>query len=116
MSAPVTSPPSAESAPVPQRPWSPDVDAYAASQQVDQYLMPLWEATRRIFPTANWVKVHVDKDPEIRDLRWIVFDVQVKGLSRTEAVAVNRQWIQELLRCCPTTKAHHFTLLLDQQD
>jgi hypothetical protein len=111
MSAPVTTPPSAESAPVPQHPWSPAVDAYAASQHLGQYLAPLWEATRRTFPAAP-ITVYVESDPEIPDLRWIIFDVVTGSLRTDESREIWSRWLGELNTVCPAERASAFTLRL----
>ncbi|HEY7154408.1 MAG TPA: hypothetical protein VH575_10660 [Gemmataceae bacterium] len=90
-----------------------DVVAFAVANQVEDCLQPLWEATHRIFPTARFVKVQIDDDPELRDERHILYDVQVAGLSLDESRAARKQWIAELLRICPPERACTLRLLLD---
>lgn len=93
--------------------FSADVVAFAVASGVEDCLQPLLESTHRIFPTARFVKVYIDDDPELRDERHILFDVQVGGLSREESRAARKQWIGELLRLCPPERACVFRLLLD---
>jgi hypothetical protein len=90
-----------------------DVLAFAATNQVEECLQPLLEATHRIFPTARFVKVQIDDDPEIRDDRHILYNVQVAGLSLDESRAAEKQWIEELLRICLPVRAWVFRLRMD---
>jgi hypothetical protein len=90
-----------------------DVVDFAVANQVVDCLQPLWEATHRIFPTARFVKVQIDDDPEIRDERHILFDVQVAGLSLEEARAAGKQWNQELFRICSPVRSYVFRIYLD---
>lgn len=93
--------------------FSPDVVAFAREHQAEHCLQPLLEATHRIFPTARFVKVSVENDPELRDNTQIVFDVQVAGLSLDEVRAAERQWYQEKIRLYPQLRKILFCLLLD---
>src|SRR5262249_22140377 len=70
-------------------PFPADVVAFAAANQVEDCLQPLLEATHRLFPTARFVKVQIDDDPEIRDLRHILYNVQVAGLSLDQSRAAD---------------------------
>lgn len=89
-----------------------DVVAFATAQQVQHCLQPLWEVIHRIFPTARWVKVRIDDDPEIRDDRHILFHVQVAGLSLDEVRAARKLWHEELFRIC-SERACVFRIFLD---
>lgn len=90
-----------------------DVVAFAIANQVEDCLQPLLEATQRIFPTARFVKVQIDDDPEIRDLRHILYNVQVAGLALNQSLAAESQWIKELLRICLPVRACVFRLGMD---
>jgi hypothetical protein len=57
--------------------WPPDVLDFAARHQIDAYLDPLLETTRKMFPTAVQLRVRVEHDPELRDLSHISFEVHV---------------------------------------
>jgi hypothetical protein len=71
--------------------WSPDVLAFAAEQGVADYLEPLREATLRVYPTAQELRVYREDDRELRDVRWIVFEVHVPDENLTDFVqAVHR--------------------------
>ena len=104
-------------APVPEAEWqwADDVLAFAEAEGVRPCLEPMLAATRRLFPTAEWIKVYVELDPEIRDDQHILFDVRVRGLSLEYVRQTRREWNNSLLACCPTRLAHVFRLLLDLQ-
>ena len=90
-----------------------EVLAFAAEHQAEGCLQPLWEATQRIFPTARFVKVSVEEDPELRDNTQIVFHVQVAGLTLSESKAARRQWHEASLNVYQPTRHLVFCLLLD---
>ncbi len=90
-----------------------DVVAFAAANRVEHCLQPLLEATHRIFPTARFVKVQIDDDPELRDERHILYNVQVSGLSLTESRAAARQWNDESFRICSAPLVSIFRLRMD---
>jgi hypothetical protein len=93
--------------------FSPDVVAFAREHQGEHCLQPLLEATRRFFPTARFVKVSVENDPELRDNTQIIFDVQLVGLPLDQVRAANDQWIQESRRLYPPLRKILFCLRLD---
>lgn len=93
--------------------FSPEVVAFAAAHQGEHCLQPLLEATHRIFPTANFVKVHVVEDPELSYNTQIVFHVQVVGLPLDQARMAGDQWNQEMVRLYPPLREFLFCLRLD---
>lgn len=93
--------------------FPPDVVTFAREFQAEHCLQPLLEATHRIFPTARFVTVNVEEDPELRDNTQIVFRVQVVGLSRDESRAARKQWHQESSRLYPPLRKILFCLFLD---
>jgi hypothetical protein len=104
MSAPVQTTPAWQ--------WPADVLAFAAEQGVQVALDPLLEATRRLYPTASRLRVYVADDPELRDDRHIVFDVEVPGRDVPDFVQAVHNWNDELGRCCPKYLTTTFRLLL----
>ena len=90
-----------------------DVVTFAIANQVQQCLQPLLEAIHRIFPTARWVKVLIDDDPEIRDDRHILFEVKVPDVGLEGARQGRQAWIAELFRVCPAPQVCVFRLYLD---
>src|SRR3954453_18219048 len=93
MAAPVLSPTAWQ--------WPADVLAFAAEQRVDPYLGPLLEATHRLFPTRQGLRVEVKDDPELRDVRAIVFEVRVPQRDIANFFEGGHPWTDELFRCCP---------------
>jgi len=92
--------------------WPADVLAFAAEQGVNSYLEPLGEALRRLFPMALSRSVSLTLDPEIRDLRTIVFEVRARDADIPDYVAAKRAWHDEVFRICPAPLVNHFCLLL----
>jgi hypothetical protein len=93
--------------------FSPDVIAFAREHQGEHCLQPLLEAAHRIFPTARFVKVSVEHDPELCDNTQIVFDVQAVGLPVDQARKASDQWNQEMVRLYPPLRKFLFCLRLD---
>jgi hypothetical protein len=105
MSAPVTS--------VTAWQWPPDVLEFAGKEKVQDYLKPLLEATRSVFPTARRIKIALECDPEIANDCHIDFDVQVAARDVSSYVAAQHRWVRELYRCCPAPLVYIFRLALD---
>ncbi len=90
--------------------WPLDVLDFAARRQVEAYLDPLLEATRRLFPTAQSLRVFLEDDPEIRDDWHIVFAVRVPRADVLQFVKAQHFWIDELYRICPAPQVCDFRL------
>jgi hypothetical protein len=86
--------------------------AFAEQEQVRPYLDPLLEVTRQLFPTARNLRVYVEADHELRDVRWIIFDVQVPAQDVPDYVAAVHRWSQETGRICPAPLVSAFSLRL----
>jgi hypothetical protein len=93
-----------------ERPWSADVAVFAAAQGVEEALPLLLEATRRIFPSAQRLEVHLEDDPEIANERYIVYKVELTGIDVPQAVEAHSRWHGHLLNCCPRSQACLFQL------
>ena len=72
--------------------WSPEVVAYAAKYDVADYLEPLRQATLRVFPTASGLQVYLEDDPEIRDLTFLIFEIQMPEKDVTNWRDAHRRW------------------------
>jgi hypothetical protein len=94
--------------------WPTDVLEFAAQRQVGAYLDPLLEATRRLFPTARVVQVQVHQDPEMRDERWLLFEVHVPHTDVPDFVKAIHAWDDELFRICPAPLAVNFSIYLSR--
>ena len=92
--------------------WPADVLAYAAKHQLEEYLDPLLEATRRLFPTARSIRVWFESDPELHDVHGIVYDVRVRDADIPDFVKAVHTWTDELYRICPAPLVCHFVLSL----
>jgi hypothetical protein len=92
--------------------WPPEVLDFARRQQVAAYLDPLLDAIRRLFPTAQSVRVFVEGDPDIRDDYHIVFEVAVPHHDIPDYVQARRRWTEELFRICPRPLVCTFRFIL----
>jgi hypothetical protein len=90
-------------------PWTSGVEAMAAGEGVDQYLQPLVDMTRQVFPSARCLKVQVEDDPVIEDDWRIVFVIEAP-LAVPDAVQAIHQWYERLFECCPPAQACFFRL------
>jgi hypothetical protein len=95
-------------APVTQ-PWSSCVEMVAAANGVDQYLLPLYEMTRRAFPAGDRQTVTVEDDQECEGDWRNVFAVET-SLGVSQAVQAVRQWYGQLFECCPPPAVCFFRL------
>ncbi len=93
--------------------WPPEVLELADQKKLRDYLDPLMEATRRIFPAARWIKVRLDQDPEMPDWQTIVFAVGVNGMPAQESFARRSLWIKECINICPYPRDPIFALCID---
>ena len=93
-----------------------DVMAFAAESGVTNYLIPVYEMTRRVFPAARRITPVLEYDPEIAGLRWIVFRVEISGLTVEQYVDLDWRWSGELFKVCPATHVCCFVLNLDIRD
>jgi hypothetical protein len=89
---------------------APEVPAYAASQGVAEYLQPVLEMTRRHFPEARRFAAFVEDDPELRDVRFLVLEVDLPPGDPSVALEREFQWDQELVKICSSSRALAFTL------
>jgi hypothetical protein len=92
--------------------WPADVLAFADQQGIRAYVEPLWEATRQVFPTARELTVTVEDDPELRDDRYIVFDVRVPHQDIPDFVEAKHNWNRAFFRICPAPLSHLIRLTL----
>ncbi len=92
--------------------WPADVVELAVRHQLDPYLDPMLAATRQVFPTARSLRVFREDDPELRDVTFIVFEVEVPRADVPNSVQAYRRWTDQLLRICPYPQQCLFTLTL----
>ena len=92
--------------------WSPEVLEFARQAQVADYLDPLLEATRDLFPQAGEMRIFTVEDPEIEEDRHITWELPTPFTDVADYVAAQRQWIRELCRICPAPLTCVFRLTL----
>jgi hypothetical protein len=86
-----------------------DVAAFAAEHGVADYVAPLLELARGLFPRG--VEVSDGEDAEDFEVRFVQFLVDMTGMTVDELVAADRQWVDGLMRRCPPTHLRYFVLL-----
>jgi hypothetical protein len=91
---------------------SAEVEQFAAAEGVREYLPPVLEMTRRVFPCARRMDVFVEEDAEMPEDRRIVIEVDVP-LPVPQAVAAHHRWTREIAQYCPSTRAWIFVLGMD---
>jgi hypothetical protein len=89
-----------------------DIVAFANREKVTDYLDLLYEATQRVFPTAKKISVILEEDPEIRDDRHILFEVQDPRDDLGNYVDAVHRWNDELYKVCPSPLMCTFRLAL----
>jgi hypothetical protein len=92
--------------------WPEDVVAFAEANQVRTCLEPLLEATRQLFPTANSLHIYLEADPELRDERYIVFEVNVPDVPPPRSLEPREKWIHEMAQLCHGLLINPFHLRL----
>ena len=90
--------------------WPAEVLTYAAERGVQAYLDPLREALYRVFPTLQSLRVFVEQDQELRDVRCIVFEVAVPEQDIPDFVQAMHVWSREKFRVCPAPLVCEFCL------
>jgi hypothetical protein len=78
----------------------PEVVAFAREQGVEQYLAPLIELTRQVYPSATRFDVFVEDDPEIANDRHIVFELDAP-LTVEQSLQADNRWGEGWLRIEP---------------
>src|SRR5258708_7647343 len=94
-------------------PWPADVLAFAAREKVSQYLEPLLEATRQVFPTGQ-VRVFFERDMAEPDEEYIVFEVSVPRSQLPDYMAADKKWVRETFRICPARLHYAFVFSLEE--
>jgi hypothetical protein len=87
-----------------------DVQAFAEERGLAPYLPKVVEILHRVFAEATQLAVEVHDDPEIADLRWIVFDVDVPW-SKQQWREGMKAWHRETRAVCPAPLMPTFCLI-----
>ena len=86
-----------------------DVSAFAAEHGVADYVCPVLEMARRIFPDRP-ITPRVEEDAEISEERYIAMQVDVSGLDEHQLFAAQQQWSAGIFQQCPAVHVHLFSL------
>jgi hypothetical protein len=86
-----------------------DVIAFAAEHGAADYVMPIVDMTRGVFPDAP-ITPRVEEDAEVPEERYILVEVNVAELGVDQLVEAQQQWSAGLFVHCPPTHAHLFCL------
>lgn len=89
-----------------------EVVAFAREQGVENYLTPLIEWARQVYPNATRFDVFIEDDPEIANDRHIIFELDVP-LDVEQALEADRRWGEGLFRICPAPLVCIFRLSAD---
>jgi hypothetical protein len=89
--------------------FSPDVAIFAAEHDVTDYLSPVLDMTRQVFPNAS-VTPRVQEDAEVPEVRFLLVEVDTADLNADQLLAAEHQWSAGLFVHCPSTHAHLFCL------
>jgi hypothetical protein len=82
----------------------------SAEQGIIDFLYPVLDTTRRVFPDAHRVQVLLEEDPELVGDRHIVFEVAVSPEEVSRSAERHWQWSRELFDVCPATHVCLFGL------
>jgi hypothetical protein len=86
---------------------------YVAEQQWEQQLAQTAEITRRVFPAATEIPVWLENDPEIANLKFLVFAVPARGMTTAQAIEAENTWARELALRLPSPFHYSFDLHFD---
>jgi hypothetical protein len=86
-----------------------DVRRFAAERGVTDYLVPLYDLTKRCFDGAD-VTVLLEDDAEIPDLRWIVYEAATGQWEDAPRRSGRRRWVEEFGRTMPPAVRECFVL------
>jgi hypothetical protein len=93
-----------------------DVLAFAAEQGVTDFLQPILDMTRRVFPENRRIQAVLQDDPELPGDQHMVFEVQVGAMDVDRSVERHWQWSRDLFQICPATHACLFGLHVDVEN
>lgn len=78
-----------------------DVREFAQQRGLVPHLPALVEATEEVFAGANHLSVSVHDDPDVPDLRWLIFRAEVPWADPARARAARDKWYARTAAVCP---------------
>ena len=94
----------------------PEVWIFSRERQIDQYLDRVVALLHRIFADARRLSVEIHDDPEIADLRSLLFDVEVPWPSFAQAQEAYRAWHDGLFATIPLQHLCDIALIIHRVD
>src|SRR5262245_52059182 len=89
-----------------------EVKAFAKERGLTPYLPAILDVLHQVFTDATRMSAEIHEDPEVENLRWIVFDVQVP-CTLAQLNALTDQWYRESAAACPPTLYGEFGLCVN---
>jgi hypothetical protein len=86
-----------------------DVRAFAAERGATDYLVPLYDLTKRCFAGAD-VTVRLEDDAEVADYRWIAYEVNTAGRTAEQIFDAHLRYTRALVELCPPAVSECFAL------
>lgn len=91
---------------------SPEVKAFAKERGLTAYLPKIMDLLHELFSDATKLNVAVHHDPEIADLSWLLFEVEVPWKTTEQILQGERDWNRATAAVCPKPLLMEFVLLL----
>src|SRR5260370_36512768 len=85
-----------------------EVVAYATKQGLEACLRPLLEMTQALFGSPCGLELFLEDDPEIADLKFIVFQLAGPARDAARIHEARERWIRASLKCSPPPCAFPF--------
>ncbi|GEM_PF-6246127 len=89
-----------------------EVMAFAKERGLTPYLPKLVDILHDLFADATRLSVEVHHDPEIANLSWLLFEVDVPWPTTEQAMQANTAWYRATEVVCPKPLLMEFVLLI----
>ena len=92
-----------------------EVREFARQRGLLPYLPALGEVTEQVFADAFGLTAVVHDDPDVADLRWIIFRAEVAWTDPAQARAARDEWYARTAAVCPGPILTHVGLDIDRR-
>ena len=89
-----------------------EVKAFAKERGLTPYLPKIIDVLLALFAEATSLSVEVHHDPEIANLSWLLFEVDVPWKTSEEAMQAYKAWYRATDAVCPKPLLMEFSLLI----
>jgi hypothetical protein len=89
-----------------------EVHAFAQERGLGPHLPGIFEVLHRVFADATRIRVELHQDPEIPDLRWILFEPEVPWETSEESLQATAAWHDGTGAVCPKPLLSEFALVV----